>query len=225
MAGSCSTSGSMRPRVSPTARSCHRHLQQGVRCCPATRSSCWSAKPGPTVLVPDLHGVAEADAVNQLLDANLKPGRVPRPSTRRLSAGALLSTNPAAGVDSTAAARSPCRIARREPSATPGPTPVPTAATVAIPDIRGMDEATGFNTLLDTDLLPGVRTEAFDPDIAAGDVISTDPPRVASRSSAVPRSPMWCRSVWRRPHPLKPRSNRRPSLPHRPARPPSRCRT
>ena len=44
-----------------------------------------------------------------------------------------------------------------------------------LPAIRGMDEATGFNTLLDTDLLPGARTEAFDPDIAAGDVISTDP--------------------------------------------------
>ncbi len=134
------------------------------------------AKPGPTVLVPDLHGVAEADAVNQMLDADLKPGTRSEAFDSSVAVGALLGTDPAAGVEvdrgSAVAYVVSLGVA---PSATPGPTPVPTAATVAIPDIRGMDEATGFNTLLDTDLLPGVRTEAFDPDIAAGDVISTDP--------------------------------------------------
>ncbi len=134
------------------------------------------AKPGPTVLVPDLHGVAEADAVNQLLDADLKPGTRSGAFDSAVPAGDLLGTDPAAGVEIDRGGTVAYVVSLGvEPSATAGPTPVPTAATVAIPDIRDMDEATGFNTLLDADLLPGVRTEAFDPDIAVGNVISTDP--------------------------------------------------
>ena len=44
-----------------------------------------------------------------------------------------------------------------------------------MPDVVGVAESDAVNVLIDSDLRPGERTEAFDPDVAAGEVISTDP--------------------------------------------------
>ncbi|HET7676676.1 MAG TPA: Stk1 family PASTA domain-containing Ser/Thr kinase [Candidatus Limnocylindrales bacterium] len=49
-------------------------------------------------------------------------------------------------------------------------------ATVAVPDLRGRTEAEAVQLLLAAELVPGTRTEAFDPDIRAGRVVSSEPP-------------------------------------------------
>jgi serine/threonine-protein kinase len=47
--------------------------------------------------------------------------------------------------------------------------------TVAVPDVRGKTEIEAFNLLISAKLQPGGKTEAFDPLIPAGSVISTTP--------------------------------------------------
>jgi serine/threonine-protein kinase len=51
-----------------------------------------------------------------------------------------------------------------------------TSETVVVPELRNASEAELVAALLGSDLAPGARGEAFDPDVAAGAVIGTDPP-------------------------------------------------
>ena len=142
-----------------------------------------TAEPTPaTVLVPDVTGVDEADALNQFLDADLTPGARTDAFDASVATGAVISTDPVANsevdrgstVDYTVSLGvEPTPEPTPEPTA--APTPVPTPATVSVPDVRGFQEADAINTLLDADLTPGVRSDAFDNDIASGLVIGTTP--------------------------------------------------
>ncbi|MCY7419562.1 MAG: PASTA domain-containing protein, partial [Chloroflexi bacterium] len=128
------------------------------------------AQPGPNVLVPDIQGVAEADAVNLLLDSDLRPGERTEAIDPDVEAGAVISTDPAAGdeVERGGSVDYVVSIGAR-------PTPSPTPATVIVPELVGVDENDAFNQLLDADLSPGDRSEAFDAEISSGAVIRTDP--------------------------------------------------
>src|SRR4029079_11748113 len=87
-------------------------------------------------------------------------------------AGSVLSTDPEAGTEVTIGT-SISYVVSVGPE--PTPTPEPTPAPAAIPDLRGVPEADAVNQLLDLGLAAGDRTESFDPEVATGAVISTDP--------------------------------------------------
>ncbi|MFN8517973.1 MAG: PASTA domain-containing protein [Chloroflexota bacterium] len=131
--------------------------------------------PEPTpapVAVPDLRGVAESDAVNQLLDLGLQPGGRTEAFDGEVVQGAVVSTNPEAGAELPPGTTVDYVVSQGpEPTPTPEPTPAP----VAVPDLRGVAESDAVNQLLDLGLQPGGRSEAFDQGVASGAVVSTDP--------------------------------------------------
>ena len=176
------------------------------------------AKPGPTVLVPDAQGVAEADAVNLLLDSDLEPGTRTQAFDADVAAGAIVSTDPAAGKE-VARGSSVDYVVSSGPEPAATPTPSPTPDMVPVPDVTGIDEADAFNQLLDSDLTPGERTEAYDPDIATGLVISTDPCGEHRGRAVARRSTTSSRSASNRHRPPSRHPSRPPNRP--PSRPPS----
>ena len=131
--------------------------------------------------------------MNALLDLGLQPGERTDKFNANVAEGLVIRTSPVAGTEvepgSTVdyvVSRGPNATPSPEPTPeptpaeptlppTPEPTPQPTPATVSVPDVRGFAEADAVNTLLDQGLQPGARTEAYDPDIAAGLVSGTDP--------------------------------------------------
>ena len=66
---------------------------------------------------------------------------------------------------------------------------------VPVPDVTGLDEADAFNALLDADLTPGERTDAFDADIpedrssARDESANTDVERGGTVDYVVSRGP------------------------------------
>jgi ABC-type amino acid transport substrate-binding protein len=139
--------------------------------------------PNPTqvvVTVPDVRGDTVQDAVNAILDAGLRPGEQFRRFNRSIPEGRVIRTDPASGVRVAEGAvvdlfvsRGPQPIA---PTSTPPqPTPRPTAATVAVPDVRGDSEQDAVTALLDAGLRPGERFRRFNDSIPQGRVIRTDP--------------------------------------------------
>ena len=126
--------------------------------------------PEPTpapVAVPDLRGLAAEDAVNQLLDAGLEPGERTEPSTTRSPPA---PSSAPTGRRHRGRARHRRRL-RRLPGRRAASTPV---ARPCRPGVRGSPED-AVNAALDAGLEPGERTDAFDDEVAAGAVISTDP--------------------------------------------------
>ena len=108
----------------------------------------------------------EADAFNQLLDADLTPGTRTDAFDADVPAGTVISTDPTATTEvdrgstvdyvvslgyrtnpraDTGAPRLPSRLRSQRRR----PTPEPTPATVFVPDVRGFQEADAINTLLD----------------------------------------------------------------------------
>ena len=67
----------------------------GVR--PGDQVTLLVAQAGPNVLVPNLQGVAEADAVSLLLDADLEPGVRTQAFDADVAVGAVISSIPTAG--------------------------------------------------------------------------------------------------------------------------------
>jgi beta-lactam-binding protein with PASTA domain len=131
--------------------------------------------PEPTpapVAVPDLPGVAEEDAVNQLLDLGLQPGERTESFDADVPTGSIISTDPDAGAEVVPGTAVDYVVSL---GVEPTPTPEPTPAPVAVPDLRGVTEEDAVNQLLDLGLQPGERTDTFDTDVAAGAVLSTDP--------------------------------------------------
>ncbi len=173
------------------------------------------AKPAPTVLVPDLRGKAEADAINLMIDQGLRPGARSDAFDADVAEGSVVGTNPAAG-ESVERDSSVDYVVSRGPNVTPSqePTAEPTSPTVVVPDLTGVAEADAVNQLIDADLRPGTRSEVFDDGIPAGGLVSTDPaagveivrgtlvdyvvsvrtrPRRRSRPPNRPRPPSLCR--------------------------------
>ena len=102
------------------------------------------AQPGPNVLVPDVQGVAEADAINLLLDSDLEPGVRSEAVDADVPAGSVISTDPVAGKRGRPRQLGRLRGVQRLRSRTPAD-PAPTPDTVAVPDVTGLDEADAFN--------------------------------------------------------------------------------
>ncbi len=162
--------------------------------------------PEPTpapVAVPDLRGVPAEDALNQLIDAGLEPGRRSDAFDAEVAAGAVISTDPTAGVQVVPGTTVDYLVSSGpEPTPTPEPTPAP----VAVPDVRGFTADDAVNALIDAGLQPGTRTDAFDDEVAAGAVVSTGSPGAEHRGrSRVPPSTTSCpaaQSPRRPPSPL-----------------------
>lgn len=113
-----------------------------------------SATPRPTsapVAVPDVRSLTETAAITELLDADLIPGDRSARHSRRVAAGAVIETDPAAGslvprgtrIDyvlslgpAPTATPAPTAVPIRTPRPTPRPTAAPTLAPTAVPTPR-----------------------------------------------------------------------------------------
>ena len=126
-----------------------------------------------TVLVPDVRGFLEADAVNTLLDADLTPGDRSEAFDPAIAAGLVIGTDPAAA--STEVDRGSRRRLRRLAGPRADADPRADPATVLVPDVHGLRRGGCPQPLLDADLTPGTRSDAFDATIPSGAVVSTDP--------------------------------------------------
>ena len=109
----------------------------------------------------------------QLLDAGLEPGERTDAFDNEVAAGAVISTDPPPAPRSRPARRRLRRLARCR-------------ARRRCPTLRGVAAEDAVNQLLDAGLEPGERTDAFDDEVAAGAVVSTDP-GPAPRSRRAPR--------------------------------------
>jgi beta-lactam-binding protein with PASTA domain len=117
--------------------------------------------------VPDLRGVAEPDAINQLLDLGLQPGERTERFHDSVASGAVIRTDPAAGVEIEAGSTVDYVVSRGA-EATPAP--------IAVPNLRGEPEEDALQQLRNVGLEPGDRTERFHDSVVAGLIIRTDPP-------------------------------------------------
>ncbi len=76
------------------------------------------------VTVPPLRGLSEADALTELAAVGLRPGARSRKPSASVPIGAIVSTDPRAGVR-VARGSSVAYVVSRGPAVTPGPTPTP----------------------------------------------------------------------------------------------------
>ena len=103
----------------------------------------WVSSGKPQASVPDLSGLAEADAQAALTAAGLVLGTVtPQPSTS-VPSGQVISQTPTAGTQVDKG--SPVSIVVS--SGTPSASPSPSASGVAVPNVYGMDSTTANDTL------------------------------------------------------------------------------
>lgn len=122
--------------------------------------------------VPELAGMAEADAFTTLEDAGLVVGTVSRPYDMSVPLGVVISTSPGAGEVIPHTRPVDVLVSNgREP--------------VTIPPVAGAAQADAEQALTDAGLVPEVVTEYSD-DVPAGQVISQDPaPGPALRGDTV----------------------------------------
>ncbi len=128
----------------------------------------------PTVAVPDIIDLPEADALQALSDAGLSAGTRSQASDATIVAGNVISSMPVAATE----------VARGSAVAyvvSTGP------ALVAVPDIIDLPEADALQALSDAGLSAGTRSQASDATIVAGNVISSMPVAATevARGSAV----------------------------------------
>jgi beta-lactam-binding protein with PASTA domain len=123
-----------------------------------------------TVVVPDVRGFAEADALNTLLDAGLQPGERSDAFDADIAADLIIGTDPAAGIDVDRGTTVDFLVSRG-----PEPTPEPTPAPVNVPDLRGFTPEDATNALIDFGLQPGEQADRFNDRVPEGQVIRTDP--------------------------------------------------
>ncbi|MET0772734.1 MAG: PASTA domain-containing protein [Candidatus Limnocylindrales bacterium] len=127
------------------------------------------ATPAP-IAVPDLRGVAEEDALDQLIEAGLQPGTRRERFHANIPVGAVLRTEPASGTEVPTGT-----VVDYFVSIGPEPTPEATEALVEVPNLRGSNPEDAVNALLDANLTPGERRNRFNDNVARGEVIRTDP--------------------------------------------------
>ena len=124
-------------------------------------------KPSP-VVVPDVKGMPEADAIVELNEADLKAGERSKRSNESIESGSVIKTDPAAG-----ASVQPNR--KVDLVVSTGPSPSPSPKPVAVPAVRGLPEPDAIIAITDADLRVGERTRKSNEDIPAGSAIKTDP--------------------------------------------------
>ncbi len=122
------------------------------------------ATPTPRlVLVPQLVGLTVPDAQSAASSAQVVVSIGAYEQTDEVESDTILSQDPDS--ETSVAAGSVVTVVVAT-----------TSETVVVPELRNASEAELVAALLGSDLAPGARGEAFDPDVAAGAVIGTDPP-------------------------------------------------
>ena len=116
----------------------------------------------PTVAVPDIIDLPEAEALKALDDAGLAAGTRSEASHATIVAGNVISSNPVAATEVA-------RLSAVAYVVSSGP------ALVAVPDIIDLPEAEALKALGDAGLAAGTRSEASHATIVAGNVISSNP--------------------------------------------------
>lgn len=127
-----------------------------------------TATPVPTVKIPAIDGLPEADAIARLNDAGLLVGARERRTNASVPAGSVIRAEPPAG---TVVARG----SKVSLYLSTGPAPTPTPVPVKVPDVRGLVEADAIVALADRGFTIGERPRRTDPTVAAGTVLVTDP--------------------------------------------------
>ncbi len=116
-----------------------------------------------TVAVPDVRGQAQADATSAIESAGLVVGEIDQRTNANIPEGSAVRSEPAAGTEVDQGSSVVLVISQ-------GP------KQVAVPDIVGLTESDAMSTLAGAELAAGSAGEAFSDTIAAGSVISSDPP-------------------------------------------------
>ncbi len=124
-------------------------------------------------MVPVLRGVAEADAVDLLVAADLEPGDRTEGFDPDIAAGAVIGTDPVAGTEVAPGTAIDYVVSK-------GPEPLlmprPNDAAIEVPDLRGLAAQDAIDLLLDEGLRLGDRLEIFHATVEADSVVRTDPP-------------------------------------------------
>jgi beta-lactam-binding protein with PASTA domain len=115
------------------------------------------------ITVPDVAGLAQADAETTLTNAGLTVN-VTTTFSDTVAAGTVISQSPAAGTDVSAGTTVDLVV-----SAGPAPT------TISVPDVTGLSQAAAETALTNAGLVVGSVTSVSSDTIAAGDVISQTP--------------------------------------------------
>lgn len=117
---------------------------------------------GPPITVPNLAGLAQADAEAQLLGLELVVGDITEQNDFNVPAGAVISQDPVSGT--------------RVPTGTPVDLVISLGPpTVAAPNVVGLSQANAGTSLDAAGLMVGSVSQQPSQTVAAGDVISQDP--------------------------------------------------
>ncbi len=103
----------------------------------------WVSSGKPQASVPDLSGLAQADAQAALSAAGLMLGAASQQTSTSVPSGQVISQSPAAGTQVDKGSSVSIVVSSGTPSASPSPTPTG----VAIPNVYGMDATTANDTL------------------------------------------------------------------------------
>ena len=125
------------------------------------------------VMVPGLRGVAEADAVDLLVAADLAPGDRTEAFDPDIAVGAVISTDPVAGTEVAPGTAIDYVVSK---GAEPLLMPRPNDAVIEVPYLRGLAAEDAIDLLLDEGLRLGDRLEIFHATVEADSVVRTDPP-------------------------------------------------
>ena len=120
------------------------------------------------MVVPDVKGMPEADAIVELDEADLKAGDRSKKSNESIESGSVIKTDPAAGSSVQPNTKVDLVVST-------GPSPSPSPKPVAVPAVRGLPEPDAIIAITDADLRVGERTRKSNEDIPAGSAIKTDP--------------------------------------------------
>ncbi len=167
-----------------------------------------SASPS-LVTVPSFVNLAYTDAEATAADVGLTVVRAASEERTDVAPDTVLSQDPAQGASVPADTEIKLTVARGKES-------------VAVPDLRNRPESEALQLVVTDSLSVGSRTEAFDPFVPVGAVISQTPgPGILVTPRH--RSTTWSRRVPSRrparPRRRRPRRRRRPARPRRPRRP------
>ena len=118
----------------------------------------------PLTLVPEVKGLAEADATATIAAAGLVVGATEQKTNATIPAGQAVKTEPAAGTEVQLGSAVTLTVSK-------GP------KQVSVPAIVGLAEPDALATLAAADVTPGARSEANNDTIPFGVVASQDPPQ------------------------------------------------
>jgi beta-lactam-binding protein with PASTA domain len=116
----------------------------------------------PLTLVPEVKGLAEADANAAIAAAGLVVGATEQKTNATVPAGQAVKTEPAAGSEVQTGSAVTLTVSK-------GP------KQVSVPAIVGLAEADAQATLAAAEVTPGARSEVNDPAVPNGVVLSQDP--------------------------------------------------